>query len=300
MSENINMHGLSILEELDVKFGSSKSKQQIIQSLENSNMLLHCIPLPNPNVTSEQTQKDFRRERVLLNDVPFIPDNIDQDRCHAFSFTLKILLDRIVHNRCLIYNIDLYPSASEITDIIMQRACRTSAGADSFFTIQKLLCVEGTFVIQRAFLNDPPIRIDVFITNTDVPIETSSTTTESLEQNAAKNILPPISTPIVGTNNSQTCVNSFTKISPSEQHYVNNDENLNLGIDSNEIISNNNNNISSSRSSSSIATTELLVEGFQIGALCSRTQVMNCFAIYDLSVIDQLTGMYVHIYILYT
>lgn len=159
MKEPLN--GLSILEELDLKFGSAKNKQQIIHALEHST-ILHRIPLPAPNVTTEQAQKDFRRERVLLNDVPFIPDKFDTDRCHAFSFTLQVLLERMMR-QTQIYNQDLYSSSAVITDLIMQRACRTSAGADSFFTVQKLLCVEGTFVTQRAFLIDPPIKIDVFI-----------------------------------------------------------------------------------------------------------------------------------------
>jgi hypothetical protein len=94
-------------------------------------------------VTTEQANKDFKRECVLLNDVPFIPDQDDPDRCHAFSFTMELLLERMVHNRSRVCDKCLYPSFIELTDVVMQRACRTSAGADSFFTIQKLLVIEG-------------------------------------------------------------------------------------------------------------------------------------------------------------
>jgi hypothetical protein len=52
----------------------------------------------------------------------------------------------------------------EVADLLMQRACRTSAGADSFFSIQRLLCAEDSFVTQNIGLeDDPPIHIDVFL-----------------------------------------------------------------------------------------------------------------------------------------
>ena len=106
--------------------------------------LTALLLLTSPSVTTEQANKDFKRECVLLNDVPFIPDNDDPDRCHAFSFTVTLLLERLLHHRSNIADQCVYPSSRELTDMVMQRACRTSAGADSFFMIQKLLCVEGT------------------------------------------------------------------------------------------------------------------------------------------------------------
>ena len=53
----------------------------------------------------------------------------------------------------------------DIADIIIQRACRTSAGADSFFTTQRMFCVDGTFVTQKTNPHDPPIKIDVFVSS---------------------------------------------------------------------------------------------------------------------------------------
>ena len=108
-----------------------------------SHVSKHCAYATSPSVTTEQANKDFKRECVLLNDVPFIPDQDDPDRCHAFSFTMELLLERMVHNRSRVCDKCLYPSFVELTDVVMQRACRTSAGADSFFTIQQLLVVEG-------------------------------------------------------------------------------------------------------------------------------------------------------------
>jgi hypothetical protein len=137
----------TVIEELDLKFGRAKTKQDIISILEHCT-ILHRIPLPPPNVGTEQAYKDFARERVLLNDVAFIPDKNDIDRSHAFALTLKILLQRCM--RCSdAYDAALYPRPEAISDLLLQRACRTSAGADSFFFVQKMLCMEGTFVTQK-------------------------------------------------------------------------------------------------------------------------------------------------------
>ena len=160
MADNHSIVNKIILDEISNRFSALKTKQDVIRALEN-NSLLCRIPLPSPVVSVEQAHKDFRRERVLLNDVAFIPDNIDLNRCHAFSETLTVLLERMMRNKEL-YNQDLFESVDDITDTILQRACRTAAGSDSFFRVQNLLCVEDTVVTQKTFLHDPPIRVDVF------------------------------------------------------------------------------------------------------------------------------------------
>lgn len=169
---------LSIIEELDLKFGSAKNKHQIMHALEHST-ILHRIPLPTPATTSDQARKDFRRERVLLNDVPFIPDKVDVDRCNAFASTLHVLLERMMR-RPELYDAEIYCDAEAVSDAVLQRACRTGAGADSFFMVQKLLCVEGTFVTQRAFLSDPPIKIDVFVVDPEPEFDNSTFSNQKL------------------------------------------------------------------------------------------------------------------------
>lgn len=160
MVDNHSVVNKIILDEISNKFSALKTKQDVIKALEN-NSLLCRIPLPSPVVSVEQAHKDFRRERVLLNDVAFIPDNVDLNRCHAFSETLSVLLERMMRNKEL-YNQEYFETVDDITDTILQRACRTAAGSDSFFRVQSLLCVEDTVVTQKTFLHDPPIRVDVF------------------------------------------------------------------------------------------------------------------------------------------
>lgn len=157
-SHNPRVASKIILDDIDNCFGKAKLKDDVIRALERCSYL-NQIPLPPPVVTLEQAEKDFCRERVLLNDVAFVPDKFDVDRAHAFSLTLRLLLLRMKQG----FSHQLYKDSNHVCDILMQRACRTSAGSDSFFTVQKMLCVEGTFVTQKTLVNDPPIHIDVFL-----------------------------------------------------------------------------------------------------------------------------------------
>jgi hypothetical protein len=88
----------SVLEELDRQFGPAKTKHDVIKSLDSC-QLLHCIPLPEPNVTLAQALKDFYREKVLFNDVAFIPDSVDEHRSHGFFQTMHKLLERLASNQ---------------------------------------------------------------------------------------------------------------------------------------------------------------------------------------------------------
>jgi hypothetical protein len=142
-------------------FREAKTKEDVIHVLTKNQHLVKKIPLPCPSVTIEQAKKDFRRERVLLNDVPYIPDQLDVSRSNGFAKSLSMLIDRIKNRG----HINCTEAEEDVADLIMRRACRTSAGADAFFTVQRLLCVDGTFVTQKTSGHDPPIRIDVFISS---------------------------------------------------------------------------------------------------------------------------------------
>jgi hypothetical protein len=216
------------------------SKEDIIDALEKHAQTLVAVRLAQPATPISQAIKDFRRERVLFNDVPFIPDKSDSHRNIAFGLTLDEYIQRM--RRCYpgcdnsasgvtkmeskatneagftekdnsstatrgsstqnaiasdnrlsdrstgtarddsdkptvtaasAPNIDLLNMAhSSSYQLIIQRACRTSAGADSFFMVQRLFAtVPGTFVTQRTnilgfvpFVNgEPPVEIDVYV-----------------------------------------------------------------------------------------------------------------------------------------
>jgi hypothetical protein len=153
-----------------------KTKTEVLAAL--SGIGQQVIPLVDErssrrNVSIGQAIKDFMRERVILNGVPFIPDEVDENRCHAFGLTLKLLIQRITGEEL---------SSGIIADDILKRGCRTSAGADSYFKVAELLCVEGTFVIQRSDPSDPPITLDVFLPALlDPGLCTSSSSTRNPE-----------------------------------------------------------------------------------------------------------------------
>ena len=122
--------------------------------------------------------KDFRRERVVLNGVPFVPSKEHNFRNDAFINSLRILADRFVAQTDSAYLSQgaLQPtsltkpktkgevrSGESIANAVLQRSCRTGAGSDSFFVVQSFLCSPETFVTQRSDKIDPPIKIDFFI-----------------------------------------------------------------------------------------------------------------------------------------
>ncbi len=219
--------------------GEFYTKKDIIKRLQRHARSLISIKLSQPTTCISQALKDFRRERVLFNDVPFIPDKTDSHRNIAFAMTLEKFLSRMRTsfagcdksctadskdaltslNNSLALNLDenvdagsgsgartnLTSAESEDLlnldqmtshNIILQRACRTSAGADSFFMVQGLFAtVQGTFVTQRTnivgfvpFVNgEPPVQVEVFVQPTKVSarFRNADASTEDLE--AAKN-----------------------------------------------------------------------------------------------------------------
>lgn len=158
----------SALSELKQVFQNVHTKADVLRAILHEEVLRR-IPIEQaPSVSKEQAEKDFRRERVILNGVFFIPDKIDIVRCEAFALSLHHLVERLEMQENGRASSSSSPSStipSCISDTILQRGCRTSAGADSFFMVQKLLCVEGTFVTQKTSLSaEDPIIVDVFLT----------------------------------------------------------------------------------------------------------------------------------------
>lgn len=222
------MDEVSSLEDyLKVSAAHENSKADIISAFELHAGTNIAVKLAQPATPISQALKDFRRERVLFNGVPFIPDKSDSHRNIAFSLTLQEYITRM--QRCYPgCDMSMRPSTEEgdtsfisgevapapvtsessstgkttnydedLTEaensqrradaagaaglldlrgmssnqLILQRSCRTSAGADSFFMIQCLFAsVPGTIVTQRTnilgfvpFVNgEPPLHVDLF------------------------------------------------------------------------------------------------------------------------------------------
>ena len=156
-------------------FLTVNNKTDVLRTLLHHQAIFRRILIDKaPIVSKDQAEKDFRRERVILNGVVFIPDKINDARSEAFARSLRILVERMLRASAISQK---KGSTDWISDIILQRGCRTSAGADSFFLVQKLFCVEGTFVTQKTSLQaEDPIVIDVFT----VPDESQSRSSTSV------------------------------------------------------------------------------------------------------------------------
>jgi hypothetical protein len=119
--------------------------------------------LPTQNVSLQQAVKDFRREKVVFNNVAFIPDACNDYRCEMFELTLSEFASRMILMAPDSCAEEYSSSYRNISDMVMQSSCRTSAGADSFFILQSLFQVPGSVLSQRAASDDPPIVIDLVL-----------------------------------------------------------------------------------------------------------------------------------------
>jgi hypothetical protein len=193
-------------------FGGLSTKEEVMHRVVEFSHLLSNIPLPEPITPYEQAHKDFRRERILFNQVPFVPDTTDVNRMHAFSHTITEFVTRICGGdrpkrggaaktgapagggstgavagqsgykggpSSAVYDRSGDNLSARVLDTILRRACRTSAGVDSFFMVQKLLAVEGTLVTQKPVVCDPPIRIDAFLIPFHIDDDATSTEVDS-------------------------------------------------------------------------------------------------------------------------
>ena len=71
------------------------SKADVMGALKTHVDSLISIELPQPMTPISQALKDFRRERVLFNDIPFIPHKSGAHRNFAFALSLKEFIRRI-------------------------------------------------------------------------------------------------------------------------------------------------------------------------------------------------------------
>ena len=222
-----------------------------------------------------QAHKDFKRERVLLNDVAFIPHSERESRSHAFSLTLELLVARLLRTQYLRHQAlprpcddGVYSSAESVRDLILQRACRTSAGADAFFAVQKMLCVEGTFVSQKAADEVPPIHVDVFLAHTQSPLQSHTHThTHTQQAHAYRENHAMI----------RRMFHSHTHDSSSSNNAENNNDNGSANNGSN----------AHADGDELLAIPPSLLPQM---ALCCRIEVSNSFAVLDVHAMEDMAG----------
>lgn len=116
------------------------------------------------NIAIQQAMKDFRREKVVFNNVSFIPHSVETYRCESFVKTLYLSAERLA--RQISVCADEYThNAHRIAEIILQSSCRTSAGADSYFYLQEIFNIDSVILSQRTSSteDDPPVMIDLSV-----------------------------------------------------------------------------------------------------------------------------------------
>ena len=316
---------------------ATPSKESVVAALKKHSKCLANIHLPQPATPLAQALKDFRRERVLFNEVPFIPDKADSDRNIGFALTLSEYVRRIhqiypsgvdnglyrkdrgrslsqfeefsdtsstrqkdresIQSKDELLDLDKMSSA----ELILQRACRSSAGTDSFFMVQKLFATEGTLVTQRSnilgfvpFVNgEPPVIIDLFL-------EEESTSEEASSSSGEKNNNDEKATSAKGGSGLQE-QRTNTAAETSETT-------LNEGVpDSSSNNSSNNKNDSScssvleavensaaaasasasaTKEDESAAAKDATSSPHLIGEIC----ISNSFAVYDVDTVDLISG----------
>ena len=144
------------------------TKKDILNLLKTRPDLLQIDLEPLQIVSTEQAKKDFRREKVLFNGIPFVPNGNDSYRNDLFATALEHYTQRIIKIHPFSYNNTLFHSLNSqlISDIILQSSCRTSAGADSYFLLYSMFCNDSLFLTQHTNYHnndDLPISVNLFV-----------------------------------------------------------------------------------------------------------------------------------------
>jgi hypothetical protein len=297
----------SALSDLKHAFQNVRTKADVRRAILHEEVLRR-IPIEQaPNVSKEQAEKDFRRERVILNGVFFIPDKVDTVRCETFALSLHHLVERLQMQENNKTNSTPSSSSSKssiISDTILQRGCRTSAGADSFFMVQKLLCIDGTFITQKTSLRaEDPIIVDVFLMydERDLDADHAYSAAAASNQQLSSSSGSTNSTIDHPSEASQysSCISNqcgemlFSKDACQDQDP---DNSMKCSADNTgkEV-----NLVNSDR----MNATENAKEGFcgvdngsldtsqTLGSLYARIEVKNFFSVYDISAMDELPSM---------
>ena len=265
--------GKETLSRTEILFDSVTTKSDVLNILR-SNQSLTRIPLPSPIVSTEQAAKDFKRERVLLNEIPFIPDQDRNSRNNGFILTLTKLVQRLQNQLINKSSLDV----ADVTSCILQRASRTAtgivrlsfsavtlckmtkfyyfdwSGADSYFMVQKLFSVEGTFITQKINKYDPPVRVDVFV---NLPVANNNELNVNT-LNTSRTREGSISSRTSGLSESDIFGNYLNK---SRSMKTSTPPPLKTGRDSNAIV--------------------------DVAHMCTRIESTNIFSLYDVSIMKR-------------
>ena len=153
----------SVLNLNRVYFPFHATKTEVLQQLLDGVVRFPVFDLSvSLLVDVSQALKDFRREKVLLNGVSFTPEIASVDNNDTFAISLQNLA-KILCRMSPMPGVCTSDYSNRISNSILQKSCRTGCGADSFFMVHKIFNIHNSLVTQNISDSDPPIEIDVFI-----------------------------------------------------------------------------------------------------------------------------------------
>lgn len=140
----------------------------LLTLLRDHRSSLSCIPLPPPKpCTRAQAVKDLLRERVVLNGVRFLGQG---------SLFLETL-SRLAKTLCSSPSVGGSAGDSNghfVTEAILTRCARTTSGADSYYTVDKIIGAQNLLLKPRGG-QLPPIDIELYSTANSVCCAITST-----------------------------------------------------------------------------------------------------------------------------
>lgn len=138
-------------------------KSKPVNIVSFNNLYYRHKSIPSSPVSIYQAQKDFRREKVVFNGIPFIP-NIHHDNQDMFVLTLNQFIEKLLKLYPNSINKEIFNIPRKLSEVVMQNSCRTSAGADSYFILQELFnSISDIIISQTSNIDDDlPITIDLF------------------------------------------------------------------------------------------------------------------------------------------
>ena len=146
----------------------SGDRELIISTLEENAKHFSCIPLPPPApCDASQAVKDILRERVVLNGISFLGQG------SLFLETLR-RLSEVLCSSDEVGSTCGDSTGNFVVDAILTRCARTTSGYDSYNTVLQLL-QSPTMILKPRSGENPPIDIELFVTNGGVHGAVSST-----------------------------------------------------------------------------------------------------------------------------
>jgi len=158
----------------------SNDKHKLVDSLSKL-LSTQCISLePVPAIDPAISLQDVSRERVILNNVPFL--SVSSGINHQFLEAIYELCEKICDMD------EVFTLPQELVEGLMSRMARSGSGADSYFKLNSLLGSPDLMIMPRnregSKSMPPPITLDVYVSGGNIHADISCTNMYGLYRKA--------------------------------------------------------------------------------------------------------------------